>query len=34
VLDQFSSFPELRVLNTLPLRMEKHAANALEVAVS
>jgi cystathionine gamma-lyase len=32
VLDPFSSFLALRGLKTLPLRMEKHAANALEVA--
>jgi cystathionine gamma-lyase len=32
VLDPFSSFLALRGLKTLPLRMEKHAANALDVA--
>jgi cystathionine gamma-lyase len=32
VLDPFSSFLALRGLKTLPLRMERHAANALEVA--
>jgi cystathionine gamma-lyase len=32
VLDPFSSFLALRGLRTLPLRMERHAANALEVA--
>jgi cystathionine gamma-lyase len=32
VLDPFSSFLALRGLKTLPLRMEKHAANALVVA--
>jgi cystathionine gamma-lyase len=32
VLDPFSSFMALRGLKTLPLRMERHAANALEVA--
>jgi cystathionine gamma-lyase len=32
VLDPFSSFLGLRGLRTLPLRMERHAANALAVA--
>jgi cystathionine gamma-lyase len=32
VLDPFSSFLALRGLRTLPLRMERHAANALAVA--
>jgi cystathionine gamma-lyase len=32
VLDPFSSFLALRGLRTLPLRMERHAANAIEVA--
>ena len=32
VLDPFSSFLALRGLKTLPLRMERHAANALELA--
>ncbi|MDR3516700.1 MAG: PLP-dependent aspartate aminotransferase family protein [Azospirillaceae bacterium] len=32
VLDPFSSFLALRGLKTLPLRMERHAANALAVA--
>ncbi len=32
VLDPFSSFLALRGLRTLPLRMERHAANALKVA--
>jgi cystathionine gamma-lyase len=32
VLDPFGSFLALRGLRTLPLRMERHAANALEVA--
>jgi cystathionine gamma-lyase len=32
VLDPFSSFLALRGLRTLPLRMERHAANALEIA--
>ena len=32
ILDPFSSFLALRGLKTLPLRMERHAANALAVA--
>jgi len=32
VLDPFSSFLALRGLKTLPLRMARHAANALAVA--
>lgn len=32
ILDPFSSFLGLRGIKTLPLRMERHAANALEVA--
>jgi cystathionine beta-lyase/cystathionine gamma-synthase len=32
VLDPFGSFLALRELRALPLRMERHAANALEVA--
>ena len=32
VMDPFSSFLALRGLRTLPLRMERHAANALAVA--
>lgn len=32
ILDPFSSFLALRGLKTLPLRLERHAANALEVA--
>src|SRR5260370_17038871 len=32
ILDPFSSFLGLRGIKTLPLRMERHAANALAVA--